>query len=266
MKYAFVSFSCPDADLPAILAMAQEYGYSGVEIRSGAGHAHGIELGLSPEKAADVVNSFAASGLSLCCLSVSCRYSNPGNVRDNIEETAAYIGLASELGVPLLRVFCGEIPDGLERGAIREQIVHALRELAPLAAEAGVTIAVETHDDWSSPDEMAAIMKAVDHPSVAVVWDVMHTLRGAGASMEEAYRVLKPWIRHVHIHDGLLDLSQLAFLPIGQGEIDHRPVVRLLMEDGYEGVLSGEWLYWEAPEVHLPRELAKMLEYERELA
>lgn len=264
MKYAFTSFSCPDRELRDMIAMAQEYGYSALEIRSGARHAHGIELGLEPEKAAAIVQAFTESGMALHGLSISCHYSNPATVQANIEQTEAYIQLAHMLNVPLLRVFCGIIPQGLHRNEARTQIVGALKQLAPKAAPAGIQLVVETHDDWSSPSEMAAVMEAVDHPAVGVVWDVMHTLRGGGASMEDAYRLLKPWLQHVHIHDGLLELSELTFRPIGQGEIDHRPVVRILREEGYDGVLSGEWLDWEAPEMHLPRELATMLRYEAE--
>jgi sugar phosphate isomerase/epimerase len=266
MKYAFVSFSCPDANLATILEMARTYGYSGFEARSGVGHLHGIELGLAPNEIAQIRESFQASGITLQCLGVSCRYSEPETAHSNIAETLAYIQLAHLLSVPLLRVFCGKIPSGANRDETRERIVAALKQLAPAAADAGVTIVVETHDDWSNPKEMAAIMQAVDHQAVGVVWDVMHTLRGGNASMEEAYRVLRPWIRHVHFHDGLLDRSRLTFLPVGQGEIDHRPVVRILLENNYEGYLSGEWLKWEAPELHLPREIATMLRYEREMS
>ena len=265
MKYSFVSFSCPDADLSALLAMASEFGYDGAEIRSGAGHRHGIELGLSPEAIADIRQRFAASGVFPICLSVSCHYSDSATLPSNLEETRSYLRLAEALGFPLLRVFCGVLPQGSDRSRVREQIAASLRELAPLAAESNVVLAVETHDDWSDPREMASVLSAVNHPAVGVVWDVMHTLRGGKTSMEEAYRILKPWLRHVHIHDGLLDPNRLVFRPIGQGEIDHRPVVRLLANDRYEGFLSGEWLDWEAPEVHLPRELSTMRQYEREV-
>lgn len=263
MKYAFVSFSCPNASLDEVLRMAREYGYDGFEARCGFGHGHGIELTLTPEECAGMKRAFADSGVALHCLSVSCRYADPHTAAENIAATRDYIRLAQRLGVPLLRVFCGELPAGLGREAARGGIAAALRELAPLAAAAGVILAVETHDDWSDPAEMRAVMEAVDHPAVGVVWDLMHTLRGGGASMEEAYRLLSPWLVHVHFHDGLLDLSRLAFLPLGEGEIDHRPAVKILMENHYDGYLSGEWLDWEPPEIHLPRELQTMLGYER---
>ncbi|MDI4645129.1 sugar phosphate isomerase/epimerase family protein [Cohnella hashimotonis] len=264
MKYAFVSFSCPEASLAEVLRMARDYNYDGFEARCGFGHGHGIEVSLTAEACADVKQAFADGGVVLQVLSVSCRYANPDTVAENIALTRDYIQLAQRLAVPLLRVFCGEITAGRSREASRLQIVAALRELAPLAEAAGVTLAVETHDDWSDPAEMRTVMEAVDHPSVGVVWDLMHTLRGGGTPMEEAYRLLSPWLKHVHFHDGLLELDRLVFLPLGEGEIDHRPAVKILIQNRYQGYLSGEWLDWEPPQLHLPRELQSMLRYEQE--
>ncbi|WP_254450581.1 sugar phosphate isomerase/epimerase family protein [Cohnella herbarum] len=265
MNYAFVSFSCPDADLLTVLRMAQQYGYSGFEARCDCGHRHGIELDITPEQIIDIKTAFQASGVKLQCISVSCRYSNPVTVQANITETIAYIRLAQALEVPFIRIFCGYIPEGAGREETRTLIVESLRSLAASAAQAGVVLAVETHDDWSDPLEMAAIMSAVNHPSIGVVWDIMHTYRTGKTSMEEAYRILQPWIHHVHIHDGSLDPDTLVFLPIGTGDIDHKEALRILIQHKYTGFLSGEWLDWEPASLHLPREIEAMRGYEKEL-
>jgi sugar phosphate isomerase/epimerase len=54
--------------------------------------------------------------------------------------------------------------------------------------------------------------------------------------------------------------------PMGDGDFDHRTVVKCLDSMGYDGYLSGEWINWDDPFAsHLPREVAKMREYEAEL-
>jgi sugar phosphate isomerase/epimerase len=66
----------------------------------------------------------------------------------------------------------------------------------------------------------------------------------------------------VHFHDGTKD-RQLK--PIGQGIVDHKAAVKLLMNDGYSGFLSGEWIKWEIPYTeHLPTEIQTMKRYESE--
>ncbi|MCD4700027.1 MAG: sugar phosphate isomerase/epimerase, partial [Phycisphaerae bacterium] len=145
------------------------------------------------------------------------------------------------------------------------QITHALRSVADHASERGVIVCMETHEDWCNPTHVAEMIKQVDHPSIAVNWDIMHPIRRGNATMEEAYQTLKPWIKHVHFHDGVDSGDKTDLVPIGDGIIDHRCAVRLLKADGYDDFLSGEWIKWsDAYDLHLPRELAAMKRYEDE--
>jgi sugar phosphate isomerase/epimerase len=111
---------------------------------------------------------------------------------------------------------------------------------------------------------------------VAASWDIMHPVRVCNYTMDEAFEVLKPWIGHVHVHDGMGpgkatfkaagtgDIDQM--MPIGTGGIDHRRALQLLRNIDYSGYVSGEWIRWEPYEVHLPRELATLRKYEAELS
>jgi hypothetical protein len=59
-------------------------------------------------------------------------------------------------------------------------------------------------------------MKKANHPAIAVNWDIMHPVRRSYATIEESFEVLKPWIQHLHIHDGS---TQKSLLPIGEGTL-----------------------------------------------
>jgi sugar phosphate isomerase/epimerase len=86
--------------------------------------------------------------------------------------------------------------------------------------------------------------------------------------MDYAFKTLRPWIRHCHIHDGVWDDEhpELSFVPIGQGMVDHRRALELLADMNYEGTISGEWINWEVPfERHLPQELATLKSIERDI-
>lgn len=103
----------------------------------------------------------------------------------------------------------------------------------------------------------------LDHPAVGANWDVMHPVRAGHATIDESFEVLKPWIRHLHVHDGS---EGGAPAPMGEGVVDHRRVIELLATIGFDGHLSGEWIKWEPYDVYLPRELAALRGYERGLA
>jgi sugar phosphate isomerase/epimerase len=122
---------------------------------------------------------------------------------------------------------------------------------------------METHDDWCDPDHVVAVLKRVDHPAIAVNWDVMHPVRVAVWSVDDAFAALKPWLAHMHVHDGTQDEKGIAYCAMGEGIVDTRRAVQLVEAGGYEGYLSGEWINWEPYAVHLPRELATMRAYEQ---
>ncbi len=266
MKYAFMSFSAPQLSLGELLELAARYGYAGIEPRIDSKHAHGIELDTSTAQRQAIRAQAEASGIALCCVAVSCRYADPATAAHWVEQTRRAIELAAEIGSPRLRVFGGQIPQQLSRADAISLVSESLASLADDAAAHGVTICMESHDDWTHPMHVADVMLRVKHPAIAVNWDYQHTTRVAKVSIDDAFNTLKPWIRHVHFHDGTNDADKLVFLPIGQGVYDNKRVLELLKSIDYDGYISGEWINWEPYDVHLPREIAAMQALEAQIA
>jgi len=181
-----------------------------------------------------------------------------------VAQTHERIDLAGDLGAKTIRVFGGAIPGGIGREEATNLLVRSLGAVADHAEDRGVTVCLETHDDWCDPVHVAAVMARANRPAIAVNWDIMHPVRTGAATIDESFEALQPWIRHAHIHDGTG--SDVRLVPIGTGDIDHKRALELLSSAGYAGYLSGEWIRWEEYDVHLPRELATMKRYERELA
>lgn len=265
MKYSFMTFSTPSLSLAEVLATAKGYGFDGVEPRLDAKHAHGIEVAATAAGRAAIRDQAARSGIALCCLATSIKYADPAAEVAMLQQTHERIDLAADVGAPVIRVFGGGLPKEFPRDKAIDQVVKCLSAVADHAAERKVTVCMETHDDWCDPVHVAAVLSRVNHPAIACNWDVMHPVRMGFASVEQSFKLLQCWIRHTHLHDGVGGKQQLKMVPIGEGEIDHRPFVKLLKSIGYQGFLSGEWINWEAYEVHLPRELATLKKYEREL-
>lgn len=265
MKYSFMSFSCPELTFPELLEVAQKYGYAGIEPRTNANHKHGIEFDASPEFRAACKARAAAAGIQIACVATSCRYADPAIATAQIDDTHRAIDLAADLGCSRIRVFGGQIPTGMSREAAIKQVVAALKSVADHAAQRGVVVCVETHDDWCDPKHLQAVMQQVNHHAIAVNWDIMHPVRVTKVTMSEAFSVLRPWIKHVHFHDGVSEADgSVTLTPIGWGDINHRAAVQLLQNVKYPDFLSGEWISWEEFHTHLPREISAMLCYEKE--
>ena len=256
MKYAFMTFSCPDLTLDAVLATAKRYGYDGVELRIQTKHGHALDVETDAAGRKEARQKAADAGVALCCVATSCKYADPETITQMIEDTRRAIDLAGDIGAPRIRVFGGTIPEGVSRDDAIARLTDAMKQVADQAKDRDVIVCMETHDDWCDPAHLAAVIKGADHPNIAVNWDIMHPVRVAGKTIDEAFDALKPWIRHVHCHDGAIVDGKLILQPIGEGIVDHKRALEVLKTLPYDGYISGEWINWEPYDVHLPRELA----------
>jgi sugar phosphate isomerase/epimerase len=259
MKYAFMTFSTPEMELAPVLALARELGYDAIEVRVSAGHKHGLEPEATPETRAAARDAIRATGVPICCIATSCRFADPATREEMVEQALQCIDLAADVGAGTIRVFGGQLPQGVDRAAAVDGVAGALSSLADRATKRGITVCMETHDDWCHPGHVAQVMKKVNDPAIAVNWDIMHPVRRGDSTMDSAFEALKPWIRHVHFHDGNAD-GKLCL--IGTGTIDHKRAVELLLGMGYDGYLSGEWINRGPHEAYLGPELAIMRGYE----
>ena len=267
MLYSFMSFSVPHLTLEEMLETAKRFGYDGVEPRCEADHRHGIEISASASERTRIRDAARRVGIAYSCVATSRRYADPAQAEESVAQTHDYIDLAADIGCSRIRVFGGPMGEGLSREEAVELVARSLSSVADHAAERGVVVCMETHDDWCDPRDVARVMERVGHDAVGVNWDIMHPVRAAGYTMADAYPPIRRWVKHVHFHDGTKDEHGLHLVPVGKGCVDHRAAVKLLLDDGYEGFLSGEWIDWEiAWETHLPQELATMKGYEREQA
>ena len=86
---------------------------------------------------------------------------------------------------------------------------EALAEIAPYAAERGVVLCVENifgdHKTWfASPAELAAQIRAVNHPNIRATIDFSHAAINAGVrgfDLMAELKELAPYAGHLHIHD-----------------------------------------------------------------
>ena len=259
MRFAFMSFSCPDLSLEQMLTKADALGYDGIELRLSSGHRHGVEVTCAPEARQVVRETVARHKADICCLASSLQFAVETKTEETVAEAEEIIDLAADLGVRCVRSFGGGIPEDANRDAARECAVSALKRVAPYAEQKNVCLCMETHDDWRDPHDMRSIVEPVDSPAVGVNWDFFHCVRGGGGvkayTVRESYEVLKSWIRHCHIHDALKDGG---WAPMGEGFVDHREAMACLESDGYTGYMSGEWIGWDKKPKHLQDEIERL--------
>lgn len=204
MKIGIVTYNiAKDWDLATIIKNCTTAKYDGVELRTG--HAHGVELTLTPAQRSEVKKRFTDSPVKLAQLGSTYEFhsADQGELRKNIEGCKQYIQLAANVGSPGVKVR----PNGLQTNAgipvekTLEQIGKSLRELGKTASDNGVEIRLEVHGPGTSRVEyIQKIMDVADHPRVTVNWNSNQTDLEGGTIEENFARVSKK-IRHVHMRD-----------------------------------------------------------------
>ena len=141
---------------------------------------------------------------------------------------------------------------GYELDEYRQEILDFYRELGDVAAEAGVTVTIETCFPVEVP-VFAALVLDVDHPAVGANVDVGH-LRAAVSAKEKAsaeapaiyndilaahVESLGEKVYHMHLHD----IRQEDFRDhhtVGSGFLDYPRLMRQMLGLDYEGLLVFE--------------------------
>lgn len=271
LAISFSTLACPDWTFEQIAGNAGSYGYDGVEIRMIEGQ---TDLLARPEFAAEALASnldmLELLGVQVCGLSSSVRFDHLD--RETREEELAigklYIDLAARLGARFVRVFGDVLPAENEpaaRHAVLRNIAAGLDALGEYSEMRGgaVDVLIETHGDFTDSHLMLELLMHVRNSRVGVLWDTHHPWRFHGEPVAETYRRLKPWIRHTHWKDSVLqepgELSVEAaaaeararstnrghrtasYVPFGTGEFPAAETLRLLLAGGYGGWFSLEW-------------------------
>lgn len=243
IRLSTMSSVCPDWTLDETIAGMKRHGFEGYEPRVEWGHRAGVEATMSAAERAEVRKRFEEEGLKICCVATGCKFAMAeADVRaKNAEDLKKYIDFAGDLGAPYVRVFGGAIPGG-ELYGVAKYVADAVRPTLDLAQSRGVTVLMETHDDWRRAAQVRAVIRELNHPAFQALWDIMHTQR-VFESPEESFAVLAPHVRHLHLHDGKYSDDGLkldAQILLGEGIIDHAGPFKLLNQAGFDGYASVE--------------------------
>lgn len=242
MKLCFSTLGCPEWSWSEIMSTAGDLGYDGIEIRGVARDIYAPDVPqFTGDELAKTRASLERKGLFIPCLaSDSVLHLAPFRDR-TIKELNAYIALARDLGVPYVRVM-GDNPQPWPGAPVDEEHVYCLaKELAPVAADNGVTLLIETNGWYADTTRLRRLLERIDHPGVAALWDVHHPYRYNGESAAQTYANIGPWIRHTHFKDSTLT-DRVRYQMMGYGDLPIESFLSVLKDGGYDGFYSLEWV------------------------
>ncbi|WP_171166185.1 sugar phosphate isomerase/epimerase [Streptomyces sp. I05A-00742] len=234
MKLAFSTLGVPGLPIPDVTRLAAAHGWDGVELR--AHPEEPLHPGSGPAERAAAVRRFDADGVRILAVAGYVRAASPGPDEPVLTELDALVRLAADLGAPFVRVFPGAGEQPAE-----ESDATAARRLAwvaPLAADLGVRVLLETHDSHPRAQDTARVLGPVGHRNVGALWDVLHTWRN-GEPPSVTLPTLAPHLGYVQVKD-VVSEHDTAPLTLGAGAVPLAACVRELAAAGWDG-----WLCWE---------------------
>lgn len=189
----------------------------------------------------------AQRGLTIGCFTPECAIyqylmcaPDPGFHHRSMEYFKRGLEAAGQMGATKLLTNCigGTWDEPYER--IYERAVNSLSLLAPVAADNGVTIAVETVRPEESKciirlPELKRLLQDVNHPNVKAGLDTI-AMGVAGETPEEWFETLGKDIVHTHFVDG----RPYGHLIWGDGLFPLERYLNVLNKYGYEGLISQE--------------------------
>ncbi len=188
-------------DIETIIKNCTETKFEGVELRST--HAHGVEIDTPAARRKEVRKRFEDSPVQVVQIGSACEFHSPDQavVRSNIEETKAFVKLASDLGAQGVKVRPNGLPAGVPEEKTLEQIGRSLSECAGVAADYDVQIRLEVHGrETSRLPRIRKIMDHANHPNARICWN-SNPADLLDAGVEKNFNSVSSHISLVHMRD-----------------------------------------------------------------
>jgi sugar phosphate isomerase/epimerase len=247
LKLSFSTWVCPEWTVAAIVDGMNQYGYDGVELRIGKGHAHKVDLDTGADVLGGVRKQFDAANLAISCIATSYSFSSPDAVerKKTVDHVKQCLLMADTVGAPYVRVFGGDQPHGLEVAGVIDYIAEALAECTEYAETEKLRsmLLIETQGAFSHSKYVSEVLSQVFSSKLGVLWDVLHPIRVL-EQVETTYDAICDHVRHVHVHDCAFNDDRTKILPCapGTGFVPLPQTVDLLKGGNFRGYLSLEVL------------------------
>lgn len=154
---------------------------------------------------------------------------------------------AEALGAKVIRLGLTPVLEGARAAqgecwpVMVDEVRAALRVQGRTAANAGVSLAIENHQDFGSAELVAFCEDA--GPGVGITFDTGNAFPVAEAPLDFA-RTIAPHVRHVHLKDYRVQFTDLGFRlvrwAIGDGAVPVRGILDILGQhhDALDGVIE----------------------------
>jgi sugar phosphate isomerase/epimerase len=200
------------------------------------------------------------TGLVCGVFSVAQNFAKLSQDERKAQEAKVVFGVdeAVKFGAKTVRVFAGDVSEGITFDQAREWIIEGLTSAANYAQSNGVRLALENHGKLAGRSEQVRgiiddVRDLCGHDALGANPDTGN-FQLVGQKSDEAIKDVAPYAYMVHFKDfkskpdgwdgytfKALDGTEFVGTVIGEGEVDLRSCVAALKESGFDGWLNLEF-------------------------
>lgn len=238
MKLCLNSLGCPDWSAERLLDTALHLGIQAVEIRGLNGKMEAREIEeLSESRCAEFCRELKKRGLVFAGFGASSSFHNAQTLSSALDEAKASLDLAKRSGAGFVRVFGNNVPENESEIVVLDRVTGAIRELCDYS---DTEVLLEAHGDFNTAKRLKYVCENVDRSNFGIIWDVAHVDRAVGDDIEPFFYEMKEYIRHFHIKDHKRTANGYELCSVGKGDIPIKRIVKLAIDNGYDGYFSFE--------------------------
>ena len=148
-----------------------------------------------------------------------------------VDHMRTMLRVAAACGADTLRTYtkyAAPLPE------VMAMTVADLRLIADQAADSGIVVVLENHEDFTGP-VLTEILAAVDHPNVRALYDYGNS-QMVGEDPLDALAAMAPFIARVHVKDHVLVHGPhgpiVQGVPFGSGRLPTRQITAALYDAG----------------------------------
>ncbi len=263
-KIAGHTMGTPEYTVMESIALMEKIGADGIEIVVQDGYKSGIPCHCEPSFLEAVKQCAEEHQIQIICLTPYNSYFNSLDEEQRqkeLEDIKRVMDYCAFFGAQYIRIYGGNLAVG-DSDHYEEKwktLVRSMRELGDLAEKKGVTLVVENHFNTMtvSAKDSEALMKAVNHKAVRILYDQANLTFTEQEDYEEAIRIQQQHVAYMHVKDLVFqegksfsssdvacpnDAERNVYTRIvGEGIIKWPEILKLVKEQGYDGWLSLEY-------------------------
>ena len=169
---------------------------------------------------------------------------------EEVRRIQQWVDAAEGLGAPHIRVFGGNIPEGVSEKQGIEWVAETMKPACEYSAKRGIVLGIENHGGITArASAVLEILHKVDSPYAGVNLDISNFEAKTDEEMYSDIQACVPHATHAHIRD---------FFGINKRPIDLDRAWKLFADGGYKGYMSAEYESDEDPSTGVPKLMEKI--------